>query len=203
MNKVFITAISLQGGKGLEKGIYKPDGIEFSSNIETSFPIIPIIKEYMGRAEDVKVIAIRTENNDVKDNFEAFLAELAELKIQEDQVEAISIEENQNKTIGFSALMQIIDEIPEDSLVYADITYGTKPMSVIILYAMNFIEKLKDAEVAGIYYGELPRDKGVSKWEKAKLYDLTAFKYLSDVIEQLNGLAISDPRTALKNIIDM
>lgn len=203
MVRTFVTAIPLQGKKGLEKGIYMPDGFELSENIETSFPIIPIIKEYMRNVEDVKIIALRTENNDVKDNYNVFLKELEELNISEGQVVSVSVEENQNKAIGFATLMRIIDEIPEDSLVYGDITFGTKPMSAVILYAMSFIEKLKDTEVTGIYYGELPRDDGNAIWERAKIYDLTAFKYLSDMIEQLNGLEVSEPRTVLKTLIDM
>lgn len=203
MNRVFITAISLQGAKGLEKGIYQPDGFGLELNRETSFPIIPIISEQMRRIEDVKIIALRTENNDVKDNYMAFLEELKILGIQETQVSPISIEENQNKIIGLSTLMNIIDEVPEDSVIYADITFGTKPMAAIILYAMSFIEKLKDAEVMGIYYGELPRDKGTSIWERAKIYDLTAYKYLADLVEQLKGLEVSDPRVALKKLIEM
>ena len=40
-------------------------------------------------------------------------------------------------------------------------------------------------------------------WERAKLYDLTTFKYLADVIEQLNALQVSNPRAALQKLIDM
>lgn len=203
MKKIFITAISLQGKKDLEKGIYAPDGFNLCQNIETSFPIIPIIKENAGRLEDVKIIALRTENEDVKDNYAEFVNEVKALNIKEEQIVDIPVEENQNKVIGLSTLIRIIDEISEDSLVYGDITFGTKPMSAIILYAMSFVEKLKDVEVEQIVYGELPREKGESKWERAKLYDLTAYKYLSDVIEQLNALDISNPREALKKLIDM
>lgn len=203
MKQTFITAISLQGAKGLEKGLYQPDGFFLEENIETSFPIIPIIKEQMRKKENAQIIVLRTENNDVKDNYQAFLSEVNDLGIDEAQVTPISIVENQSKAMGIATLIRIIDAIPEDSLVFADITFGTKPMSAIILYAMNFIEKLKDAEVDGIYYGELPREKGVSVWERAKLYDLTAFKYLQGVIESLNGLEVSDPTSVLKRLIEV
>lgn len=203
MKETFITAISLQGAKGLEKGLYQPDGFSLEENIETSFPIIPVIKGQMRKKENVRIIALRTENDDVKDNYQAFLSEVNALGIDEAQVTPISIVENQSKAMGLATLLRIIDAIPEDSLVFADITFGTKPMSAIILYAMNFIEKLKDAEVDGIYYGELPREKGVSVWERAKLYDLTAFKYLQGVIESLNGLEVSDPTSVLKSLIEV
>lgn len=203
MKRTYITAISLQGRGGLEKGTYQPDKFELYKNMETSFPIIPIIASTMGNVEDVKIIVLRTNNNDVKDNYEAFLTELEGLGLMEKNVAEIAVEENQNKTIGLTTLVHILDEIPEDSLVYADITFGTKPMSAIILYAMNCIEILKDTEVEGIFYGELPREGGMSQWNRAKLYDLTVYKYLSDVIEQLKGFEVSEPIQALRYLMDM
>ena len=203
MDRIFITAISLQGRGDLEKGLYQPDGFQLQNNRATSFPIIPVIVEHLSQIKNIKVIALRTENDDVKDNYQEFLGELRELGVKEEQVTPIPVEENQSKRIGFSTLMRIIDEISEDSVVYADITYGTKPMSAIILYAISFIEKLKDAEVEGVFYGELPRRGGKAMWERAKLYDLTTFKYLADLIEQLNALQVSNPRAALQKLIDM
>lgn len=202
LKRTYITAISLQGLGGLEKGLYQPDGFELEKNMETSFPIIPIIANTMGNVEDVQIIAIRTENNDVKDNYHAFLMELESLGIKEACVKSISMEENQNKVIGLSTMMRVLEEIPEDSLVYADITFGTKPMSALILYAMNCVEALKDTEVEGIFYGELPRTKGQSIWKKAKLYDLTAYKYLTGIAHQLKELEVSNPTAALKSLIE-
>lgn len=203
MKRTYITAISLQGRGGLEKGIYQPDGFKLSKNVETSFPIVPVIASTIENSEDVKIIVLRTENNDVKDNYEEFVNEVEELGIPRERITGISIEENQNKVIGITTLVRVLEEIPEDSLVYADTTFGTKPMSAIILYAMNCIENLKDTEVEGIFYGELPREGGKSRWERARLYDLTAYKYLTDVIQQLKELELSDPTAAIKTLIDM
>ena len=78
MKRTYITAISLQGRGGLEKGMYQPDGFKLAKNVETSFPIVPIIASTMGRKEDVEIIVLRTENSDVKDNYEAFLKDSME-----------------------------------------------------------------------------------------------------------------------------
>lgn len=203
MIKTYVTVISLQGGGNLERGVYEPVGFQLKNNRETSFPIIPVIAESMEEQDEIKIIAVRTKNNDSKDNYRAFLEELSMMGIEKTQVKEITQKEDQRATIGLTMLMELLQEIPEDSLVYADITFGTKPMSAIILYAMNFIEKLKDSEVEGIYYGELPREKGKSLWERAKIYNLTIFKYISDVIDQLDVLGISDPQAALKKLLDI
>ena len=142
MRRTYISAISLQGRGGLEKGIYQPEGFMLKDNVETSFPIVPVIRSTMGNSEDVKIIVLRTENNDVKDNYEEFMNEVEGFGVSRECIKDISIEENQNKAIGITTLMQVLEEIPEDSLIYADITFGTKPMSAIILYAMNCIENI-------------------------------------------------------------
>lgn len=203
MVKTYITMISLQAKGDLLKMLYNPYGFQLKNNRETSFPIIPIIAESYEPGEKIKVIAIRPDNTDTPDNYSVFLSELAELGIEERQVQEISIAENQSRALGVKLLLTIIDEIPEDSLVYADITFGTKPMSAILFSAMSFIEKLKDTEVEGIYYGEIPREKGKPVMGKATLYDLTAYKLMGDMIDQLKELEVQNPQEILRRIIDL
>lgn len=202
MIRTFITTISMQGKGDLKKVFYEPVGFELKNNMDTSFPIIPVIASKMDNKEDVKIIAIRTENGDTRDNFEKFNEELGQFGFKKMQIKEISIEENQSKVLGMKMMMTILQEIPEDSLVYADITFGTKPMAALTLYAMNFIEKIKDAEVEGIYYGEIPRENKEMKG-KAQIYELTAYKYLSDVLEQLKNLKLNDPLAAMQKLLNI
>ena len=153
--------------------------------------------------DDVKIIAIRPDNLDTPDNYQLFLKELYTLGISETEVTEISVIENQGEQGSIRLLLKILDEIPDDSLVSADITFGTKPMSAMLLYAMSFVEKLKDSEVQGIYYGEIPRVHGKAVPEQAMLHDLTAFKRLGDVIESLKKLEIQDISQALHAITEM
>lgn len=98
-------------------------------------------------------------------------------------------------------LLNILEEIPEESLVYGDITYGTKPMAAILLYAMSFAEKMKDCEVDGIYYGEIRReDKEVTG---AILYDLTVLKLLGDLIEEMKDVGIQEMRETISRLIGL
>lgn len=199
MRKTYITSISLQGKGDLLKPLYEPKGFKLKRNRESSFPIIPVIADKQETGDDVKIIAIRSANGDTLDNYAAFLKELSELGIEEDQVAAISIEENQSDSVCMDLLMKTLDEIPDESLVYGDITFGTKPMSAIVLYAMRFVEKIKDCEVEGIYYGEVPRKGG--EMVDAFLYDLTILKLLGDVIDQLKDLGVKEIQEALNKII--
>ena len=202
MIKTFVTVVSMLAEQDLLRLNYRPEGFELKKNRETSFPIIPVIASTVKENEEVRIIAIRPENEDASDNFETFLEELDEIGIPADCVQEISVIEKQTLDIGITLLMKVLQEIPADSLVYADITFGTKPVSAMLLYAMNFIEKLKDAEVEGIYYGEIPRHQGRPIYDRATIYELTAFKYLAGIIDELNQLEVKNPLDALQRLID-
>lgn len=203
MTKTYITMISLQGGHGLLKTCYRPQGFELKNNCTTSFPIIPVIASDYEAGEDIKVLAVRSDNMDTPDNYAVFLEELAGLGVTSDKVTEISVEENQDDASNIKLLLKILDEIPDDSLVRADITFGTKPMSAILLYAMSFVEKLKDTEVEGIYYGEILRRKGEQVENGAVLHDLTVFKLLGDTIEQMEAMQLDDLHKALHRMLNL
>lgn len=98
-------------------------------------------------------------------------------------------------------LMKIIDAIPDDSLIFADITYGTKTMSVMLVYALLMVEKMKDAEVRGIYYGELVRQNRVIMNRFS--YDITKLMRLFNAIESLDTLGISDKKRMIEKIFGL
>ena len=198
MKKTFISAISLQAARNLKRFTYHPDGFELKNNRETSFPIVPIIAEQMGEQKaDVCVIAILPEGNDAAENFETFKNELWEMGLTDENVKGLSLKGKSNGRNGIELLLQILDAIPDDTLIYSDITYNTKPMSAMVLCAMNLVEKVKDSEVVGIYYGEIPRIDGKPEPEKAALCDITQFKSVLDITNYMEQLEIKDIRSAL------
>lgn len=200
MNNVFITNIPLQGRNDLEKCLYETKNLHLDENIETSFPIVPMIKNRESKNEPVKVIVLRTLNKDTEVNFEKFKNELKEIGLSEDVITEIGISENQLDVIDKSFILKLIDEIPEDSLVTADITYGTKPMSAVILYAANLIEKIKFVEIDKVVYGGIVRENGVKVGDA--LYDLTSFIYISKIVDNINALGVTDKRKLLEELLN-
>lgn len=204
MIKTFITAVSLQSRNGLLKVEYEPKDFCLNWNKPTSFPIIPVIASNKEDGEKVQVIVIRPVSKNASDNFEKLMEELKALGVTGEMVKELPVEGNKGKKESIRLLLKLLDEIPEDSLIYADITFNTKPMSAMVLYAMNFVEKMKDTEVDGIYYGEIVwEEKSPDSLPPAYLYDLTSFKYLSDAAEQLSDLGITDLRKALETLVEM
>lgn len=201
MKKIFITNISLQGKRELQRLSYEPKDFQLDRNRETSFPIIPVIASKQEEGDEIKILAVRSNHAGTPDNYMVFLEELDKLGIKKEQVEEIAITEDQSSPESLKLLLNILEEIPEESLVYGDITYGTKPMAAILLYAMSFAEKMKDCEVDGIYYGEIRReDKEVTG---AILYDLTVLKLLGDLIEEMKNVGIQEMRKTISRLIGL
>ena len=202
MKKTFISAISLQSPRGLNEVYYNPIDFELKHNKKTRFPIIPVIREYIGNIpEDTYVIAIRPMDADTEENYQTFKRELKNAGVPEENIIPLEMGGDNSKKSSIKLLLQLLDAIPDDCIVYSDITYNTKPMSAMVLYAMRFIEKMKNVEVEGIYYGEIHRTNGVPDPDQAFLYDVTVFKQLGDVLDVMEQLGIKDLRAAIERLL--
>lgn len=203
MERVFITNMSLQSPSDLGRVLYQPNGFVLEENRKTRFPIIPVIAENLKEEDPVKVIVLRTINEDTKDNLSFFYEELKELGISASQVEVIETKESQDRMTEVRMLLDLIHSIGSGSLVYMDITFGTKPMSALLLYAASFARKMKDVQIGGIYYGEIPRKKGKPMPGAECLYDMTYFIHLKDMIDDLEEIGCEDPENMLHILLEL
>ncbi len=198
MKEIYITAVPLAPVS--EKVIYEPKNYENGSNIQTSFPIVPIINNNIGKPEEKILIAVRMKNKDTDRNIDVLRDELNALTGNQDHitVKDVSIPEDQREVVNGIFLLHLMDEIEDDSLVYAYITYGSKILSTMIVFALLMIEKMKDAEVKGIYYGEVVREEGTPLAYYS--YDMTGLMKMSGAIEGLEILGISDKRRMIERL---
>ena len=203
MKKVFITNMPLQPVKGeLEKVVYQP--VDFSvknANRETSFPIIPVVEEYLQEQGETQIIAIRTENDATKAAYQTFLTEVETLGLDKNCVCELVVPEQQTPEVHKKLMVDLIDLIPEHTVVNACITYGTKPMSVIVTYVLKYILKiLIDVEIGGIYYGEIKRGPE-REIREANLYNLSYLLEVGELVEQMDMLDIQDKKRGLKRLL--
>ena len=137
--KTFLTAISMQGT--LTEGIYEPVGFTLDQNRMTAFPIIPIIAQERAEnpEDDFTILAVVPKNSDTAQNYQKFLAELAALGIGKDAVRKIEIREDQSEIVGLAMFADILKQTPDDTDVYACVTYGTKVVSLLMAFSLIFI----------------------------------------------------------------
>lgn len=195
--------MSLQARNDLGRVLYHPQGFALTENRETRFPIIPVIAENLKEEDPVKVIVLRTVNEDTQDNLSFFYEELNELGIAQSQVQVIETKENQNRMTQVEMLLDLIEAVDGGSLAYLDITFGTKPMAALLLYAASFARKMKDVQIGGIYYGEIPRKGGKPVAGAESLYDMTYFIHLGDMINDLDEIGCENPEQMLRMLLGL
>ncbi len=201
MQEVYLTAVPLQplGPKVL----YETKNYENPANIETCFPIIPILNRNAGTPEGKTVIAVRTKNDDTDRNMDKLREEVRLIGVSGNSIEIrdIAVPEDQMEIVNGSFLMNVLDTIEDDSLIFADITYGTKLTSVMLVYALLAIDRIKDTEVKGIYYGEVVRENNIPKAYFS--YDMTRLMVMSGSIESLDRLGITDKRRMIERLFGL
>lgn len=201
--KKFFTAISLQN-RDLEAAIYQPgDNIDFLCKEKVSFPILITINNFVNKGEKIIVYPIIIKAKSSNNNFEIFKKELNNISIKNGfTYELHPIYKELGDTIDdmiklFSKLIDVVDN--EDEL-FACITYGTKPISVLTIMALNYAYKVKkDVKIEKIIYG--CRD-----WDNTKelySYDVTALFYIDSAINSLSKLKLEHPETALRAMLGL
>ena len=198
--KTFLTAISMQGT--LTEGIYEPVGFTLDQNRTTAFPIIPIIAQERAEnpEEDFTILAVVPKNSDTAQNYQKFLAELAALGIGKDAVRKIEIREDQSEIVGLAMFADILKQTPDDTDVYACVTYGTKAVSLLMAFSLIFMEKLKvNCLVQGMYYGEVRRE--ANKELGRRLYNLVKYLQLGEIVDSISQMGLPDAEELFKKVI--
>ena len=201
--KKYYTTISQQPAPSLKLIQYRNPGqspvLEYG---ETHFPIIPLIANTAKPGETVKIIAVKPAYATTDHCLTVFQEEL---KAVSDRIgfryETEIFDTPQSEMIGnhLDLFSRLVDSTENGDRIYADITFGTKPIPMIMLMFMNFAYKCrKDAEIENIVYGAMNHEE-----KTASLYDVTALFFMNSVVNQFDAETISDPAAVIRKLIDM
>ena len=147
-------------------------------------PIDAVLGEKIEEGSEVKVIVI--ENSIGGEAYKAF----AQKCIAE--TEAILAENScscevipmqipfiaDNRTIG-EAYIDLLAELPSDSTILADITFGTKYITVLISCMLDYATRFLDCDVAAVLYGDVDWSVSVGNLARARLCDVTSVYTIS------------------------
>ena len=209
MKNTFITIIPISGASFKKNHFEAADGCNVkSSGREVLFPITAVIEQVQNEDKnegldiESKVIAVRFKTANSDNNLELLKQEIAEIGVSKVEVVDIPIEENQDYQTGVNIFMRVLNEIEEDTDVYACVTFGTKIMSLMISYLLDSLAYLrKNVVVQGVYYMEVPRinDKPLGTHY---LYDVTNLLYLNNLVKSVSDLHVDDPQEFLQRLVD-
>jgi hypothetical protein len=153
---------------------------------EVLFPVNAVLAKTLKKDEEGKVVFLSTSGggeNHSSENMEKFQAELnafnngigARLSY-----EIIETPFDPQKEVFEQLIGSLISKLGQKTQIIADITFGIKPLPMILFCALNFAEKFYSATVEHIIYGKIEFAGG--KTLNPMIYDLTPLYYLNKLI---------------------
>jgi hypothetical protein len=205
--KTFIATIPFQGkdkdGNDMLKPVtYTPAGNSRLTYGATRFPIIPLINGYAERGDRVRVIAIFTDGDNFKHNYETyFVPEVTELAAQNgytfDGIEIVQTPNKEDIDTQLALFADIIAKIGDGEELYACITFGTKPTPIVQTMALNYAYKLKkDTSIGCVVYGLFRHGNPVGE-----IFDTTALFYMDSIVNKLAEMKTPHPEKAIRAML--
>ena len=207
--KTFISIIPFQGqsnGKDLLKAVkYEPRGNSRLEYGETRFPIVPVINGYAKTGDRIRVIAILTEGDNFRHNYETYFIPEIESLIKEKTLECKGVEiintpDREDIDTQLRLFSDINNLIGDNEEIYACITYGTKPTPIIETMALNYAIKLKKNVTVGcIVYG---RYMHIDDNDNNGIYDTTALFRMDSIVNKLAEKKAKHPEKAIRLMLE-
>ena len=203
--KKFITYISMQPENSLCKVKYEPiemDGVTDPG--EVYFPITVLVSSYAKEGDAIEIICMMESGNEDESR------NLGKLK---DEIERVSTGR------GFSYSFRILEVMPEESIecqlktfeglisliengdkVYSCATYGTKPIPIVEMMALNYAYRVKEnVSVEKVVYGKVIRNNG--ELIGANIYDITALFSMNQIVNHLSEHKVKNPEKAIRMLL--
>lgn len=199
--KKFISTSPYQPKDKLEKGIYKAaDNQLLQYDLPTRFPLITEINAYVEEGEEIEIITIVTDYVNAKMNYELFKEEVEALSQQKHfqyTLKEIHIPYNNAIDTELELFGKLIDCTADGDMLYACITYGSKPFPIIQTMALNYAYRIrKNVSIGCIVYGAFDHNS-----KKMAVYDITSLLYIDETVRLMAEQKIENPTEMIKNLL--
>ena len=207
MKKIIFSNLPMK--KELHAFKYKVDGnstIEYDG--EVIFPVNAVLARTLKKGDKVKVVLLSKtdiEGNSAE-NAGKFQKELNEINraIKAD-IEYITLAApfEETKDVHETLLRDMIGKLEDNAEIIGDITYGPKPLPIIMFSVMNFAEKFFNAQIKNIVYGKVDFPNDSKTPVNPVLYDLTPLYYLNSVTNTMEYKTSDEAVKALDVLLDL
>lgn len=199
--KKFFTLIPLQGK--LTAYHYTPVGNQkLDMEGEICFPILSLINGYAEQGETIEVVAAVPDDEAARRNLETFRQEvnsLCEKKNLTCKLHCVEIANQQQVTVQVDTFQKLIDYVAEDDELFACITYGTKPMSMALMMAVQYAYRVKqNTSIGCVVYGQI---NWSGETRSASVYDMTALVQLDEIVRILADRGVANPKETIRAIL--
>ena len=207
MMKKFITYVAQQPENMLRKGIYSSESNELLNfEKEASFPVIPMINGYASGGDTIEIIAMLEENNaNGIRNLEVLKTELEELGKSKGfgyEIRVINVSGKEVAKEHLRTFESLLNAVDENDELFVCATYGTKPVPIIEMMAVNAAYKIKKGvTVKCVAYGGVTRDeKGAVTG--MSIYDITPLFFMTRLVDTLAAHPLEDPEAVIKRVLE-
>ena len=202
MRKVFLSNIVLVS---LVPTKYFSDDLNLNGK-NYKFPLSYLINSEVKAKDEVVIITGVEKSVNGKNRAEEYYAlyknEIEEiLKERDVNIKFIEIwQKNKFDSLTFNEFFkEIADNIHDNDILYADITFGMKPYTISLFVALSYITKAAvnvDLDTI-IYAGRYNGTDEIKDINCSQIYDLTGLFYLNS----LSGRAVQGQREELDNLL--
>lgn len=184
MNKIIFCNIMMK--EKLTKFSYKVSGdSSIAYDKEVYFPVNGVLARKLTGEDKVKVVLLKKEDihGNSDKNCDVFKEELNQINASigaSIEYKIISSPHDESRVVQENILKEMVDELVDGVSIYADITFGTKSLPIIVFSTLNFAEKFFNAKIENIVYGKVDfENDGTPK--NPELFDMSALFYLNSI----------------------
>jgi len=177
---------------------------------EVSFAINAVLAKKLVKNDDVKIVLLKTESSattcDYTEMFKKELEDINKTIGASINYKTISFPYTETKKVHEGLMRRIVDEFTDKAEVYADITYGAKPLPIVIFSALNFADKFFGCDIKNIIYGKVDFIKGSDgkmNPENHELLDMAALYYLNSIASSIGYKTGDEAKNMLDNLLSI
>ena len=187
----------------LQAYVYKAmDNDLLQYNKKISFPILAVINAYAEKDEEIEVYMVVPEYNNSIQHYEEFKRQLDELKKEKEfkfALKEVSVNYDDSLDTLLDLFQKLLDCVCEDDKLYMCITYGSKPMPIVQIMAINYAYRVfQNVRIGAIAYGKLDHES-----KEPFIYDVTSLFYLDEIVRTLAQNKVKNPKEIIKKLINV
>ena len=168
----------------------------------TRFPAIPLINAHVEKGDRITVVPVLYQLEECEANlcrFEAELDALCSSKGITCDVDPVRIPNDNGIAMMLLVYQELIGKVNPDDELYADITFGAKPMPIVLAMVLQYAYRTQDnATIECVTYGQVNHHE---EPKTARIYDVTALVQLDEIVRLLAEKRVANPASVIAGII--
>lgn len=202
MKKIIFSNLIMK--KHLNAFVYEvPGNKEIEYDKEVVFPINAVLAKSISKGDEVKVVLLK--KNDIEGN-----SDLNERKFKSEldsinegigaKISYVTLTSpfDESKYVHERLMRQMVGQLEKGVEIYADITYGPKPLAIAMFSMLKFADKFFNADIKNIIYGKvdfITDTDGKTTPVNPVIFDVTPLYYLDSVTDKI---PVCDSKEAVK-----